>query len=136
MIHSNPSRRALLAGMAAAPAFAASRSNDPAQWTLAQASASLSARKISSEELTRACLTRIHRFDKSLNAFITLTEEAALEQARRSDEKRRSQIRISPLYGIPIALKDNIDTAGLLTTAASRVFAARIPRKTLKSLGV
>ena len=101
--------------------------NDPAYWTLAEASMALAGAKISSDELTRACLDRIRRFDPALNAFITQTEEDALTRAQQCDSERQSGRVAGPLHGIPIALKDNIDTAGLLTTAASRVFAGRIP---------
>ena len=72
-------------------------------------------------------LDRIHRYDKQLNAFITVTEDLALQQARACDDGlKRRQVR-GPLHGVPVALKDNIDTAGLLTTAAARLFAGRVP---------
>ena len=101
--------------------------NDPAYWTLAEATMALAGAKISSDELTRACLERIRRVDPALNAFITRTEKDALARAQQCDSERQSGRVAGPLHGIPIALKDNIDTAGLLTTAASRVFAGRIP---------
>ena len=64
---------------------------------------------------------------RSLNAFITVTAEQALAQAReREAEIGRRQWR-GPLHGIPIALKDNIDTAGIRTTAAAAAFAERVP---------
>ncbi len=98
----------------------------PEFWTLAEAAAALRRREISSEELTKLCLARIRKYDPSLNSFITVTEESALAQARACDKQGFRQPP-PPLYGIPIALKDNIDTAGVLTTAASRVFAQRVP---------
>jgi aspartyl-tRNA(Asn)/glutamyl-tRNA(Gln) amidotransferase subunit A len=61
-------------------------------------------------ELTEACLARIERHDKAINAFITVTREQALAAAREVDAKIRRGIRRGPLQGIPIALKDNIDT--------------------------
>ena len=119
------SRRALLAGSsAAAPMLAAAANEPPEFWTLAQAAGALRRRAISSEGLTKHCLARIHRLDSKLNSFITLTEEIALDQARASD---RNRSRRGPLHGIPIALKDNIDTAAVRTTAASRVFYDRVP---------
>jgi aspartyl-tRNA(Asn)/glutamyl-tRNA(Gln) amidotransferase subunit A len=118
------SRRALLAGMSVAPLLAQSNSaKEPHFWTLSEASAALQRRAISSEELTTSCLARIRRIDPKLNAFITVTEEAALAQARECD-RRPSR---NPLHGVPIALKDNIDTAGIRTTAASKVFFDRVP---------
>jgi aspartyl-tRNA(Asn)/glutamyl-tRNA(Gln) amidotransferase subunit A len=115
------SRRALLgsAGLLAAAAPGSS----PEYWTLAQAAAAMQRRTISSEELTKLCFTRIRKIDPKLNSFITLTEESALAQARECDRTRSR----NPLHGIPIALKDNIDTAGIRTTAASRVFFDRFP---------
>ena len=62
-----------------------------------------------------------------MNAYITITREQALAAAREmADEQRRGKWR-GPLHGIPIALKDNIDTAGIRTTAASELFKDRIP---------
>lgn len=126
----HPSRRALLIGAAASSLPLAASSRDaasPEYWTLAQAADAFARRDISSEELTKFCLARIKKLDQKLNAFITLTEESALAQARACDKgrPRRSQPE-SPLYGIPIALKDNIDTAGVRTTAGSQVFLHRM----------
>ncbi|HZQ53507.1 MAG TPA: amidase [Bryobacteraceae bacterium] len=120
------SRRAWLAyASASAGRLLASQKLDasPEFWTLAQAAAALRRRKISSVELTQLCLARMKKYDPALNSFITVTEEAALAQARECDRRPGP----SPLYGIPIALKDNIDTAGVRTTGASRVFANRVP---------
>lgn len=103
------------------------QSNDPTSWTLHEAARALAARKISSVELTRACLDRVAKHDVSLNAFITRTEETAIAHAKRSDAERAAGRVRSAIDGIPIALKDNIDTAGVLTTAASRVFDGRVP---------
>ncbi|MGH9582955.1 MAG: amidase [Bryobacteraceae bacterium] len=100
----------------------------PEYWTLTQAAAALRRRVISSEELTQLCLGRIKKLDPALNSFITVTGEAALAQARACDRHRLRHERLSsPLHGIPIALKDNIDTAGVRTTAGSQVFAHRVP---------
>ena len=77
--------------------------------------------------MTRACLQRIERLNPALNAFITVTPEEALAQARTADaEVRRGRWR-GPLHGIPLGLKDNIDTAGVRTTLASAVFENRVP---------
>jgi aspartyl-tRNA(Asn)/glutamyl-tRNA(Gln) amidotransferase subunit A len=84
-------------------------------------------KKASPVELTRACLARIDRLNPVLNAFITITAESALEQAREAEgELNRGQWR-GPLHGVPIALKDLFDTAGVKTTGASGVFKDRIP---------
>ena len=84
-------------------------------------------RQISPVDLTRHCLAQIEKLNGELNAFITVTADAALAQAHQAEaEIRQGQWR-GPLHGIPLALKDLIDTAGVRTTAASGVFAHRIP---------
>jgi aspartyl-tRNA(Asn)/glutamyl-tRNA(Gln) amidotransferase subunit A len=131
-------RRALLAGAAIATVQAKATATDPLDWTLNEAADALAKRTISSEELTKLCLARIHKLDPQLNAFITLEEQSALAQARECDRHRKA----GRLYGIPIALKDNIDTAGVRTTAASNVFKQRVPAedaevtRRLKAAGV
>ncbi len=95
--------------------------------SLTEAAARLRRRELSPVELTRACLARIERLDPLLNAFITVTAEQALEAARAAEAAiLRGEWR-GPLHGMPIALKDLIDTAGTRTTAASAVFEDRIP---------
>jgi len=78
-------------------------------------------------EVTRECLGRIDRLNPSLNAFITVTGESALAEARRAEaEILRGEWR-GPLHGVPLALKDLIDTAGVRTTAASALYKDRVP---------
>ena len=121
-------RRTLLAGAAASAAVSRARgAADPLNWTLTEAAHALAKGTVSSEELTKLCLGRIRKLDRVLNAFITLDEESALQQARECDRQRKAGRVPAPLYGVPIALKDNIDTAGLKTTAAAQVFKDRIP---------
>ncbi len=84
---------------------------------------------VSPVELTAECLARIERLNPQLNAFITVTAESARTQARQAEaEIRRGDWR-GPLHGIPLALKDLIDTAGVRTTAASALFKDRIPEE-------
>ena len=78
-------------------------------------------------ELTRSCLARIEQLNPTLNAFITVTAESALEEARRAEAEIHSGKYRGPLHGIPIALKDLVDTAGVPTTAASHLFEKRVP---------
>src|SRR5215469_7471308 len=104
-----------------------SAKNDPAALTLAAASERVRKKAISPVELTRACLQRIEQLNPRLNAYITVTAESALAHARDLEaEIQRGRWR-GPLHGIPIALKDNIDTAGVRTTAASELFKDRVP---------
>src|SRR6202011_5466042 len=84
-------------------------------------------RKVSPVELTHACLAQIEKLNPALNAFITVTAESATAEARAAEaEVQRGKWR-GPLHGVPIALKDLFDTAGVRTTAASGVFKDRIP---------
>ncbi len=78
-------------------------------------------------ELTRTYLERIREEDGRIGAYLTVTEEQALEQARASDERRRTGCTRGPLDGIPYALKDNYSTAGIRTTCASRMLEDYIP---------
>ena len=95
--------------------------------TLAEASARLKAGTVSSTDLVNACLARIDVYNPKVNAFITVTRDQALAQAKALDAEQRAGRVRGPLHGIPIALKDNIDTAGVRTTAASAVFDDRVP---------
>lgn len=104
-----------------------SLAGDPAELGLTDASRAVRERLLSPVELTRACLKRIERFNPRLNAFITVTAEPALAEARQAEQEIVNGHWRGPLHGVPIALKDNIDTAGVLTTAASAVFRERVP---------
>jgi aspartyl-tRNA(Asn)/glutamyl-tRNA(Gln) amidotransferase subunit A len=84
-------------------------------------------KEISPVEITRDCLDAIAQLNPLLNAFITVMADSALEEARSAEaEIRRGEWR-GPLHGIPVALKDLIDTAGVRTTAASGLYKDRIP---------
>jgi aspartyl-tRNA(Asn)/glutamyl-tRNA(Gln) amidotransferase subunit A len=103
------------------------QSNDLAQLSIREAAELIHKKKVSPVELTTACLARINEFNGALNAFITITAESAMAQARDAEaEVMRGKWR-GPLHGVPIALKDLFDTAGVKTTAASGVFKDRIP---------
>ena len=86
-------------------------------------------RSLSPVELTRACLERIEKLNPRLNAYITILAESALAEAGRAErEILRGEIR-GPLHGVPIGLKDIVDTAGTRTTAASAQYKDRIPEE-------
>ena len=78
-------------------------------------------RQITSEQITSRCLDTIAQRDASLNAFIEVFADSAMEQARDADREMRAGRARGPLHGVPIALKDLIDVAGSRTTAASHV---------------
>src|SRR5215510_157026 len=95
--------------------------------SLGEASQLVRNKKVSPVELTQACLARIERLNSRLNAFITVTGDSALTQAREAETEIQHGHWRGPLHGIPIALKDLFDTAGVRTTAASALFKDRIP---------
>jgi len=88
--------------------------------TVAELAAGLAARRFSSLELTLHFLGRIERLGPALNAFVTVTADRALEDARRADE-RIARGEGGPLAGVPIAHKDIFCTDGILTTCSSRM---------------
>jgi aspartyl-tRNA(Asn)/glutamyl-tRNA(Gln) amidotransferase subunit A len=95
--------------------------------TIEESASSLRAREVSAVELAQESLRAIREQQPRLNAFITITEEVALEQARRADEELARGIDRGPLQGIPYALKDLYDTRGIRTTGGSKIFADRVP---------
>ncbi|HZP96695.1 MAG TPA: amidase [Candidatus Limnocylindria bacterium] len=91
-----------------------------------EAAALLRARRVSSAELTRACVARIERLDRELVAFITRTLETAMEDATRADAELARGVDRGALHGIPVALKDLYDQRGVVTTAGSKIFAGNV----------
>jgi aspartyl-tRNA(Asn)/glutamyl-tRNA(Gln) amidotransferase subunit A len=104
-------------------------SNDLTQMSLAEASARIHSRSVTPTQLVEACIVRIQTYNPKVNAFITVMRDYALAQAKELEAEQRAGKFRSPLHGIPIALKDNIDTAGVRTTAASAVFDDRVPKE-------
>jgi aspartyl-tRNA(Asn)/glutamyl-tRNA(Gln) amidotransferase subunit A len=95
--------------------------------TILQLAELLRKRSVSPVEVTQKCLARIEQLNPTLNAFLTVTADSALAQARQAEsEIMRGEWR-GPLHGIPIGLKDLIDTAGVKTTAGSQLFKDRVP---------
>jgi amidase len=128
MISARLLRRIIWAGLAAACA-ARVAALDLGTATIPQLQAALAAGSLTSEKLTAAYLARIAAYDKqgpAINSIILLNPKA-LEVARALDAERKAgQVR-GPLHGIPIVLKDNIDTFDLPTTAGSQLLAGSIP---------
>jgi amidase len=97
--------------------------------TVADLNAAFDAGSLTSEQLVQMCLARIHAYDRqgpSLRALITVNPKA-LDAARQLDAERRTKGRRSPLHGIPVVLKDNIDTADMPTTAGSIMLEGSVP---------
>ena len=98
----------------------------PAFPTIAEASRLLASKRLSPVALTQALLQRIATVDPQLNAFITVTAERALAAARTAERVLRAG-RKGRLLGIPLAYKDIFETAGIRTTAHSRLLAEHVP---------
>lgn len=92
-----------------------------------QLAALLRARKLSPVELVRACLDRIEAVNPKVNAFLTVTAEAALARARQAEKEIAAGRYLGPLHGIPYAPKDILATKGILTTNGSRVTENWVP---------
>ena len=95
--------------------------------TLHEARRLLDAREVKSVELTEAFLERIQAVEPDVKAFLTLTPELALEQARAADEALADGPAENPMLGLPIGLKDVLSTKGVRTTCGSKILANYIP---------
>src|SRR5438128_3232627 len=95
--------------------------------TLSEAAAQVERRTLSPVELTEAMLQRIAAVDKVLSAYITVCGEQAREVAQATEKMIGAGYHLGPLHGIPIAIKDNIYTRGVRTTAGSKILADFIP---------
>ena len=100
--------------------------SDVVHMTAHEARGLLDRREVSSVELTQAVLDRIHEVEDKVKAFVTVTDELALEQARRADERIASG-DAQPLTGVPMQLKDNMCTRGVATTCSSRMLESFVP---------
>jgi len=95
--------------------------------TIAEAARLIAAKRLSPVELIRACLERVHKLDGELHAFIHLAEERALAEARAAEAAIMANGPKSPVHGIPIGLKDIVDTKGIPTTCGSKFLQGNIP---------
>ena len=84
-------------------------------------------KEISSLELTEAVLSQIDKVEGNIQAYVTVTKEEALKQARAADERIKKGENVTPLTGIPIAVKDNMCTKGVLTTCSSKILNNYLP---------
>ncbi|MCZ0952040.1 MAG: amidase [Rhodospirillaceae bacterium] len=97
--------------------------------TISQAAAAIRVGATSAVELTRLCLARVELLDGLLNAFITVSADAALDEARQADRELAAGRDRGPLHGIPVAIKDLVDTRGVLTTYGSRYYSDHVPEE-------
>jgi len=104
--------------------------------SMEEVSALVRKRRVSPVELTKLMLERIERLNPDLNAYLQVTAEQALAQACKAEaeiSRRRGRARYrGPLHGVPISLKDNIETAGIRTTAGSKILRDWIPARDAK----
>ena len=94
--------------------------------TIHEAHQLLKKRELSSLELTKAVLERIHQVEDKVRSFVTVTEDVALAQARQNDERIKAG-KLSPLTGIPALIKDNMCTKGVKTTCSSKMLGNFVP---------
>jgi aspartyl-tRNA(Asn)/glutamyl-tRNA(Gln) amidotransferase subunit A len=125
----NISRRRFTLSVIGALAARGQNGEDLTSLSLAEASARIRSRSVTPTQLVEACVSRIQTYNPKVNAFITVLRDSALRQAKELEAEQRAGKFRGPLHGIPIALKDNIDTAGIRTTAASAVFDDRVPQE-------
>lgn len=96
---------------------------------IAEVARDIRERRLSALALTEGCLRRIEALNSRLNAFITVTADLTREQAARADREIAAGQWRGPLHGIPVAVKDFYDTAGVRTTAGFRHFERRVPNE-------
>ena len=87
----------------------------------------LAAKKVSAVEATRAYLDRTAKVEPRIRAYLTVTQEGALAQAEAVDEARKAGVRLGPLAGVPLALKDVLCTKRVRTTCASKILESFVP---------
>ena len=103
--------------------------SDPTELTLSETAAAVAGGQLSPVEVTDAYLARIEKLNPELTAFVTVTAERARADAQAlADDVRHGRLR-GPLHGVPIGLKDLIDTAGIVTAAGTAAYEGRVPER-------
>ncbi len=100
---------------------------DLAFLTISELSELIRTRKVSPVEITQTILERIEKLNPVLNAYITITPDLAMKAAQEAESEIQQKKWRGPLHGVPVAVKDLFDTAGVRTTAASALFKDRVP---------
>ena len=102
---------------------------DPHLLSVAEAGAEIAAKRLSPVDLTQAYLARIEALEPRVNAYVTVTGDLAMERARQAEAEIVAGHYRGPLHGIPIALKDLYETAGIPTTGGSKILAEHVPEE-------
>jgi amidase len=97
-------------------------------WTARELSRAIRERELSAREVVGAHLERIEAVNPKLNAIVSFRPEAALAEADAADQRMARGEPVGPLHGLPIAIKDLMDTAGIRTTYGSKLFAEHVPQ--------
>lgn len=100
----------------------------PSEFSALEAAARIKSGMLTSETLTASCIERIEETDGAVQAWQRLDKEAALDQARGLDRLRKFGRPLGALHGVPVGLKDIIDTRDIPTERGSRLFSGRLPR--------
>ena len=100
---------------------------DICELNLSELSKLLATRELSSSETVKATLARLERLDGKLNAFITVAGEQAIAEAKKADDEIAGGRYLGPLHGVPVTIKDLFETAGVRTTAGSKILADWVP---------
>ena len=103
------------------------RQEQLASLTISNISTRIKKREISPVDLTKLFLERIEKLNPVLNAYVTLTSDQALADAKTAEKEILKRKYRGPLHGIPISIKDNIATKGVRTTAGSKILAEWVP---------
>src|SRR5258708_2490642 len=101
----------------------------PAALTAFEAARRISEGVLTSQELVQACLERARDVEPAVQAWTFLDEEHALAQARSADERKRSREPVGPLHGVPVGIKDIIDTGDMPTENGTVLHAGRTPAR-------
>src|ERR1700726_2007118 len=104
------------------------RAMDVAFLTIAELNRLYRQRELSPVEVTKALFARIAAHDGKLHSFLRLTEEAALREAAEAERELTAGTRRGPLHGVPYALKDIVETAGIPTTGHSKLRQHHVPQ--------
>jgi len=97
--------------------------------TILEAAAALRKRTVSSVELTESALQNAHDLNPKFNAFITVLDDAAREQAKAMDAELSRRLDRGPLHGVPVAIKDVFETRGVRTTCGSAIFRNHVSQR-------